>query len=40
MMLRDILGKLGGVFKSVFSDLLRDLLIWVEMGGIVLHCSV
>lgn len=40
MMLRDILWKLGGVFKGIFSNLLRDLLIWVEMGAVVLHCSV
>lgn len=40
MMLRDMLGKLGGVLEGIFSDLLRDLLIWVEMGSVVLHCSV
>lgn len=40
MMLRDILWKLGGVFKGIFSDLLGDLLVWVEMSAVVLHCGV
>ena len=40
MMLRNILWKLGGVFEGIFSNLLGDLLIWVEMGAVVLHCSV
>lgn len=40
MVLCDILWKLGRVFKGIVGNLLGDMLIWVEMGAIVLHCCV
>lgn len=40
MVLRDVFWKLGGMFKGIIGNLLGDMLIWVEMGAVVLHCSV